>query len=170
MLKYVCVCVCVCSVVQSCLTLCNPMYGCLSGSSVYGIFQARILEWVAISFFNKYKWYHTITSFSWTAFLIVSDQIRSDQSLSRVQLFATPWIAARQASLSVTKSRSSMRLNVHRVSDAIQPSHPLSSPSPPAPQSLPASGSFPVSQLFTWGGQSTGVSALALASTEYWKV
>ena len=30
------------------------------------------------------------------------------------------------------------------------------------PQSLPASGSFPMSQLFTWGGQSTGVSALAL--------
>ena len=29
------------------------------------------------------------------------------------------------------------------------------------PQSLPASGSFPMSQLFTWGGQSTGVSALA---------
>ena len=39
--------------------------------------------------------------------------------------------------------------HVHRVSDAIQPSHPLSSPSPPAPQSLPVSGSFPVSQLFT---------------------
>ena len=50
---------------------------------------------------------------------------------------------------------------VHRVSDAIQPSHPLSSPSPPAPQSLPASESFPISQLFTWGGLSTGVSALA---------
>ena len=29
------------------------------------------------------------------------------------------------------------------------------------PQSLPASGSFPMSQIFTWGGQSTGVSALA---------
>ena len=51
--------------------------------------------------------------------------------------------------------------HVHQVNDAIQPSHPLSSPFPPAPQSLPASGSFPVSQLFTWGGQSTGVSALA---------
>jgi len=51
--------------------------------------------------------------------------------------------------------------HVHRVSDAIQPSHPLSSPSPPAPQSLPASESFLVSQLFAWGGQSTGVSALA---------
>ena len=33
--------------------------------------------------------------------------------------------------------------HVHRVSDAIQPSHPLSSPSPPNPQSLPASESFP---------------------------
>ena len=36
--------------------------------------------------------------------------IRSDQSLSRVRLFATPWIAARQASLSITNSRSSLRL------------------------------------------------------------
>ena len=45
--------------------------------------------------------------------------------------------------------------HVHRVGDAIQRSHPLSSPSPPAPES------FPMSQLFTWGGQSTGVSALA---------
>ena len=39
--------------------------------------------------------------------------------------------------------------HIHRVSDAIQPSHPLSSPSSPAPQSLPASESFPFSQLFT---------------------
>ena len=52
--------------------------------------------------------------------------------------------------------------HVHRVSDAIQPSRPLSSPSPPAPKSLPASESFPMSQLFAWGGLSTGVSALAL--------
>ena len=37
-------------------------------------------------------------------------QIRSDQSLSRVRLFATPWIAARQASLSITNSQSSLRL------------------------------------------------------------
>ena len=51
--------------------------------------------------------------------------------------------------------------HVHRVSDAMQPSHPLSSPYPPARQSLPASESFPMSQFFAWGGQSTGVSALA---------
>ena len=48
----------------------------------------------------------------------------------------------------------------HRVSDVIQPSHPLSSPSPPAPNPC-SSESFPMSQLFAWGGQSTGVSALA---------
>ena len=42
------VCVCVCS--QSCLSLCNPMDYSLPGSSVHGIFQARVLEWVAISF------------------------------------------------------------------------------------------------------------------------
>ena len=48
---------------------------------------------------------------------------------------------------------------VHRASDAIQPSHPLSSPSPPAPNPSQHQ-SFPLSQLFTWGGQSTGVSAL----------
>ena len=42
--------VCVCLVTQSCLTLCDPMDCSRPGSSVYGIYQARILEWVAISF------------------------------------------------------------------------------------------------------------------------
>ena len=51
--------------------------------------------------------------------------------------------------------------HLHQVSDAIHPSHPLLSPSPPGPQSLPASESFPMSQLFAWGGQSIGVSASA---------
>ena len=48
----------------------------------------------------------------------------------------------------------------HWVSDAIQPSHPLLIPSPPA-LNLSQHESFPMSQLFAWGGQSTGVSALA---------
>ena len=47
--------------------------------------------------------------------------------------------------------------HVHQVRDAIQPSHPFSS----CPQSLTASGSFPMSQLFAWGGQSVRVSASA---------
>ena len=50
--------------------------------------------------------------------------------------------------------------HVHWVGDAIQPSHPLSSPSPPAPNPS-RHQSFPMSQLFAWGGQSTGVSASA---------
>ena len=51
--------------------------------------------------------------------------------------------------------------HVHWVSDAIQPSHSLSSPSPSCLQSFPASGSFPMSQLFKSGGQSIGPSASA---------
>ena len=50
--------------------------------------------------------------------------------------------------------------HVHQVSDAIQPSHPLLSPSPPT-QSFPASGSFLVSQFFASGSHSIGVSASA---------
>ena len=49
--------------------------------------------------------------------------------------------------------------HVHQVCDAIQPSHPLLSPPPPAPNPSQHQ-SFPMSQLFAWGGQSTGVSAL----------
>ena len=46
----VCVCVCVwrAKSLQSCLTLCHPVDYSLPGSSVYGILQARILEWVAM--------------------------------------------------------------------------------------------------------------------------
>ena len=47
---------------------------------------------------------------------------------SCVQLFATPWTAARQGSLSITNLELA-QTHVHRVGDAIQPSHPLSSPS-----------------------------------------
>ena len=50
--------------------------------------------------------------------------------------------------------------HVHRVGDAIQPYHPVI-PFSSFPQSLPASGSFPMNQLFALGGQSTGVSASA---------
>ena len=85
---------------------------------------------------------------------------RSDQSLSHVRLFATPWITARQASLSIptpgvhSDSRPSSQWRHPAISSSVVP---FSS----CPQSLPASESFPMSQLFAWDGQSTGVSALA---------
>ena len=43
-------------VAQSCLTLCDPMDCCLPGFSVHVIFQARVLEWVAISFSRGSSW------------------------------------------------------------------------------------------------------------------
>ena len=78
----------------------------------------------------------------------------SVQSLSRVRLFVTPWIAAHQASLSITNSRSSSQWCHPAISSSVVP---FSS----CPQSLPASEFFPMNQLFAWGGQSTGVSASA---------
>ena len=89
---------------------------------------------------------------------VISVQFSSVQSLSRVQLFVTPWITARQASVHHQLPQFT-QTHVHQVGDAIQPSHPLLSPFSSYPQSLPASESFPMSQLFAWGGQSTGVSA-----------
>ena len=56
--------------------------------------------------------------------------ISSVQSLSCVRLIATPWTAARQASLSITNTRSLLKLKSIKL--VMQPSHPLSSPSPPA--------------------------------------
>ena len=85
----------------------------------------------------------------------------SVQPLNHLWLFATPWIAARQASLSITNSRSSLKLT---SIESVMPSshlilcHPLLLLPPIPPK---ASESFPMSQLFAWGGQSTGVSALA---------
>ena len=69
-------------------------------------------------------------------------------------------MAAHQASLSFTISRSSLKLT--SIESVIPSSHLiLCSFFSSCPQSLPASESFPMSQLFTRGGQSTGVSGLA---------
>ena len=83
----------------------------------------------------------SLTSFWIRLWFYGSFQFSSVQSLSRVWLFVTSWTAAHQASLFITNSRSPpkpmsiesvMPFN-HLILCAIQPSHPLSSPSPPAP-------------------------------------
>ena len=66
-------------VTQSSPTLCDPKKCSPPGSSIHGIFQARILKWVVISFSNAWKWKVKV------------------KSLSRVRLFATPWSVAHQA-------------------------------------------------------------------------
>ena len=82
------------------------------------------------------------------------------QSLSRVRLFVTPWTAAHQTSLSFTISWSLLKL---MSTELMMPSNHLilCSPFSSCPQSFPASGSFPMSQLFASSGQSTGASVLA---------
>ena len=72
---------------QSCLTLCDPTDVSAPGSPVPGILQARILEWVTISFSNAWKWKLKV------------------KSLSCVRLPATSWTAAYQAPLSIGFSR-----------------------------------------------------------------
>ena len=66
----VCVCVCVCVyllVAQWYPTVCNPMDCSLPGSSIHGILQARILEWVTIPFFRGSSWPRDWIHVSWTA-------------------------------------------------------------------------------------------------------
>ena len=72
---------------QLCPILCDPIDGSPSGYPVPGIFQARTLEWVAISFSNAWKWKVKV------------------KPLSRVWLLATPWTAAHQAPPSMGFSR-----------------------------------------------------------------
>ena len=72
---------------QSCPTLCDPIDGSPPGSSIPGILQARILEWVVISFSNALKWKVKV------------------KSLSHVQLFTTPWTVAYKVPPSVGFSR-----------------------------------------------------------------
>ena len=77
----------------------------------------------------------------------------SVQSLSHVRLFKTPWTAACQASLSITNSWSLPKL---MSIESVMPSNHLILviPFSSCPQSLPASGSLPMSQHFASGGQS----------------
>ena len=82
----------------------------------------------------------------------------SVQSLSHVWLFATPWTAARQASLSITNSQSPCPLCRWRHPTISSSVIPFSS----YPQSFPASRSFSMSQSFPSGGQTIGASASVL--------
>ena len=101
----------------------------------------------------------------WPILLKHSSQFSSVQSLSRVQLFVTPWIAAHQASMPSPTPR------VHSNSrPSSQSCHPAISssvvPFSSCLQPLPASQSFPMSQLFAWGGQYWSFSFSIIPSKE----
>ena len=102
-------------VAQSCPTLRDPMDCSPPGSSAHGIFQARVLEWFAIAF--------SISS----GFSSVSSVIQSCPTLCDPMTRSTPGLPVHHQLREITQT------HAHRVGDAIQPSHPLSSLSPPAP-------------------------------------
>ena len=112
-------------VAQSFLTLCDPMDCSPPGSSVHGILQARILEWVAILFSRGSSWQG-----DWIQSPALSVQFssfaQSCLTLCDPVDCITPGFPVHHQLLGLSQT------HVHRVGDAIQPSHPLSSPFPPS--------------------------------------
>ena len=95
--------------------------------------------------------------------IMASSPISSIQFNSVTQLCPTPWDPMDCSTLGLPVHHQLLEFSqthVHWVGYAIQPSHPLLSPSPPNFY-FPASGSFPMSQFFASGVQSVGVSASA---------
>ena len=127
------------------MELCSVLCGSLDGRGVWG----------ENGYVYMYGWVPSL--FTWNYHNIVYWlSVSSVQFLSLVWLFATPWTAAHQASLSITNSYScpSHRWCLPTISPSVVPfsSHL---------QSFPALGSFPMSLFFASGGQSIGVSASA---------
>ena len=117
------------------------------------LLQKWLPQWIQLTFISLH---------SYNCFLIRTSKIYCLQfsSLSCVRLFVTPWIAAHQGSLSITNSRSLLKLMP--IESVIPSKHLiLCRPRlhlPPIPHSIRC---FPKTQLFPWGGQSIGVSASA---------
>ena len=98
---------------QLCLTLCNPKDCSLPGSSVHGILQIRVLEWVAVPFSRGSSqptdWTpvsHIVGGFFTIWVTREAQNFKwKCQSLGRIQLFVTPWTVGHQALLSMGFSR-----------------------------------------------------------------
>ena len=89
-----------------CLILFDPKDCSPPGSSVHGIFQARVLEWVAISSSKGSFRHRDLPHCRQTLYHLSHHSLKVKvKSLSRVRLFATPWTVAQQASPSVGFSR-----------------------------------------------------------------
>ena len=139
----------------------------LPGSSIHGIFQARVLEWVAMAFSRDHSnpgieprsptWQvdslpsespgkpchcrHILLLFEPLEKPTLEVQFSSVQSLGCVRLFVTPWTAAHQASLSITNSRSPLKLM--SITSVMASNHLILVPFSSSLQSFPASESFP---------------------------
>ena len=141
----------------------------LPSSSIHGIFQARILEWVAISFCRVASWPRDQTQISCiTGRLLTVWVIREVMMSCSVQFSSvaqscptlcdpincsTPGLPVHHQFLELTQT------HTHWVGDAIQPSHPLSSPSPLAPNPSQHQG------LFQWVNSSHQVTKVLVSAS-----
>ena len=97
----------------------------------------------------------------------MAGQLSSVQSFSCVRLFAAPWTAAHQASLSSTNSQSLLKPMC--IKSVIPSNHLiLCRPFSSCSQSFPASGSFQMSQFFASGGQSIGSASVLPMRIQDW--
>ena len=125
-----------------------------------GISQARKLDCVTISASGgSFQVSICVSYVSCICKQVIYDQCHFSwfSSVSHIQLFVTQWSAVCQASLSITNSWSLLKL---MSIELVMPSNHLI-PFSSHLQIFPASGSFPMSQLFTSGGQNIGVSTSA---------
>ena len=173
-------------VAQSCLILYDPMDCSILRFSIHEIFQARVLERVAISFSRGSSWFRDWTQVShtvgrcYTIWATREVHLQNKRKTKRMKINnclpgenLLQFSSVAQSYLTVWPHESqharppcpSPTPGVHSDScPSSQQCHPAISSSVipfSCPQSVPASESFPISQLFAWGGQSTGVSALA---------
>ena len=127
--------------IQLRLTLCDPVDCSLPGSSVHGIFQAIVLEWIAISFSRGSSQPRDGTRIShivdrhftvsatrevWIMTIQFSSVAEPCPTLCDPINCSTPGLPVHHHLPEFTQT------HIHRVNDAIQPSHPLLSPSSPA--------------------------------------
>ena len=136
---------------QSCPTPCDPMDCSLPGSSVHGILQARILEWVATSYSRGSFWPRDRTRVSCNSclgrqILLPLNHVGSPrnikvcvyiyfvvvQSLKSCLTLCNPMDCSMPGFPVLHHLQEFAQTHVHWVGDAIQPSHPLSSLSLPA--------------------------------------
>ena len=107
-------------VAQSCPTLSDPMDCSPPGSSIHGIFQARVLEWGAIAFLKQVKYIHAhLSCFHLFGFFKRLCVCMCVCVLSHVQLFVTSWTVARQASLFMGFSRQEYWMGCHLLLQAL---------------------------------------------------
>ena len=187
-------------VVQSCLTLCDPMDCSLPDSSVHGLLQAIILEWVAMPFSSGSSWLRNRTRVPTLRADSLQSELPGKNHVNKIikskylcsvsdprgktfsfSLLSVCYLCVCHQFSSVAQLCLTLRHHelqhvrppcpspILRVYSNSCPSswwcHPVISssvvPFSSWPQTLPESGSFPMSQLFAWGGQDIGISASA---------